>query len=47
VLDPEIVTVTERDCAVAMLDEAGVTVTAGVVLEGAVTVTDADPSDGP
>ena len=41
-LDPETAMATESDCAVAMLLDAGVTVTVGVVA-GAVTVTEAVP----
>jgi hypothetical protein len=40
-LEPETATVTESDCAVVMLEAAGVTVTVGVT--SAVTVTEPVP----
>jgi hypothetical protein len=40
---PFTVTVTERDCAVVILDIDGVTVTVGVIFARAVTVTEFDP----
>jgi len=42
-LEPETAMVTESDCAVVMLEAAGVTVTVGVTSAGAVTVTEPVP----